>query len=863
MKPPFFGQKECGMPVKKGQRGMVMKKKWWKKTLCAALALGMAMGFGGCGSRDKNENAGLAKEHVYKFEEFEFPEIDGDSYYVQGILHQNGKITMIMNVNHWESNDGSVDYRLITMNEDGSDVAMVRLETPNYSSKGQNAAVDPGFLVEPGGEAGEPEGEPEEPEGEPEESEEETEEDEPIDEGDRDIADEKYPDDSGNIWENTNYYNFVLGSDGKVYGIKNYNYQDYSDPEEYVSIRKRFVCSWNGDGSMQWEADLGEMETEDEYININTMFVDANGVLNLIMMGNDIYRMTVDASGNPSERTKASDTAYSIFNNLNRAFSRADGTLLVTYSDENDWSKQFLASYDPATDTLGEPTALPANLMWNYNTIETGSAADLVYTNSTGVFFFNRGNTEAVEKMNFINSDLNNPYFSSLIDLGEDKFFGAFTENYDEDLKVGVFTYVKPEDIPDKEVMVLAGEYVNSDIKKRVVEFNRSSDQYRIVVKEYEYLNGYDDWQAGYTQLNNDITTGHMPDILLTNGLPVDNYATKGLLADIGKMIEEDEELSSVEFMENVFNAFSMDGKLLYVVPSFYISTMVAKTSLVGDRTGWSMKDMRELMATLPEGTSAMGEILQGDFFNVMMGYCGRDFIDVDSGKCEFDSQNFIDMMEYAKTLPKEMGDDTYDDGWWENYQSQYRENRTLLCQMNISSMRNLPYTINGRVGEDVSYIGFPTETGKGSYISANMQFALSARSSHLDGAWSFVRYYLTDEYQSELTYGLPIQKKYLTEVSKEATQRPYYLDENGNKQEYDDTYYMNGEEIIIKPLDQVQLDKAMDFIETVDNSYYWNEDIMNIINEEMDGFFTGQKSAQDVAKIIQSRAQIYVDENR
>ena len=48
-----------------------------------------------------------------------------------------------------------------------------------------------------------------------------------------------------------------------------------------------------------------------------------------------------------------------------------------------------------------------------------------------------------------------------------------------------------------------------------------------------------------------------------------------------------------------------------------------------------------------------------------------------------------------------------------------------------------------------------------------------------------------------------------------------------------------------------------------MDNSYYWNDSVANIINEEMDGFYTGQKTAQEVAKVIQSRAQVYVDENR
>ena len=47
------------------------------------------------------------------------------------------------------------------------------------------------------------------------------------------------------------------------------------------------------------------------------------------------------------------------------------------------------------------------------------------------------------------------------------------------------------------------------------------------------------------------------------------------------------------------------------------------------------------------------------------------------------------------------------------------------------------------------------------------------------------------------------------------------------------------------------------------DRAYYYNEDVLNIVNEEMGAFYTGQKSARDVANVIQSRAQIFVDENR
>ena len=73
----------------------------------------------------------------------------------------------------------------------------------------------------------------------------------------------------------------------------------------------------------------------------------------------------------------------------------------------------------------------------------------------------------------------------------------------------------------------------------------------------------------------------------------------------------------------------------------------------------------------------------------------------------------------------------------------------------------------------------------------------------------------------------------------------------------------MNGEEIKLDPLSQEQVERIVGFILSVDKCYYYNESIMNIINEEMDAFYTGQKTAQEVAKTIQNRAQLYVDENR
>ena len=90
-----------------------------------------------------------------------------------------------------------------------------------------------------------------------------------------------------------------------------------------------------------------------------------------------------------------------------------------------------------------------------------------------------------------------------------------------------------------------------------------------------------------------------------------------------------------------------------------------------------------------------------------------------------------------------------------------------------------------------------------------------------------------------------------------------YVLDENGNKVEYEETVYINGESVPLPPMSQEQVDKIVAFVESVDKVSYYNEDIQNIIDEEVAPFFADQKTAEDVASIIQNRVELYVNENR
>jgi len=341
-----------------------------------------------------------------------------------------------------------------------------------------------------------------------------------------------------------------------------------------------------------------------------------------------------------------------------------------------------------------------------------------------------------------------------------------------------------------------------------------------------------------------------MPDILITEGLPAELYAANGFLADIGELLKEDEELSHMEFLTNVFDAYSMDGKLYYLIPSFRAGTMIGAVSVVGDRTSWTLADALELLETMPEETSLLPPTDREAFLRTMIAYCGGSLIDTGSVKCSFQSQEFTDILEYAKNLPEEPDPETCGEDYWRNYEVQYREGRTVLADMEISSFEDAPYYANDLFGADVSYIGFPCGNGSGAYIRAQEAYAISAHSKYLRGAWEFLRYYLTDEYQSNLETGLPVQKKYFLESSLKI------LNKNQN-------HYTNAESGTPEFLTEEQLAKLIQFILSTDRCYYTNEDIMNIVIEEAGAFFSGNKTAQETAEVIQRRVQLYLDERK
>ena len=159
--------------------------------------------------------------------------------------------------------------------------------------------------------------------------------------------------------------------------------------------------------------------------------------------------------------------------------------------------------------------------------------------------------------------------------------------------------------------------------------------------------------------------------------------------------------------------------------------------------------------------------------------------------------------------------------------------------------------------------VGYPNDFGiNGTLIKPNNRFTISAQSKNTQGAWEFVRQFFTADTQDKFDYEFPILESSFNKMAEKSMEREFYLDENGKKIYDDDVYYIGDTEIKIDPLTKEEVEKVKQFIFSIDKVYDYNQNMNNIIDEEVSAYFSGQKTAKEVAQIIQSRLSIYVNEN-
>ena len=245
--------------------------------------------------------------------------------------------------------------------------------------------------------------------------------------------------------------------------------------------------------------------------------------------------------------------------------------------------------------------------------------------------------------------------------------------------------------------------------------------------------------------------------------------------------------------------------------------------------------------------------------------------VDWSSGKCSFDSPDYVDILNFANRFQESFDWENYEWSAEDSTETRIAQGRQMLMAANIYSIDDLLYN-DFYFGGDATYIGYPTSEGVGSMMTLTTGFGMSAKCSDKDAAWAFLRTVLSEEYQQNL-WGLPVNVNAFNKKLKEAMTPEYQKDAEGNFLLDDE-----GERIELSrggigmadgtvhnfyAMTQEQADKLLEAIDTTTRVMNANDSLLSIVSEEAQAFFAGQKSAEEVARLTQSKVNIYVNEQR
>ncbi len=537
-----------------------------------------------------------------------------------------------------------------------------------------------------------------------------------------------------------------------------------------------------------------------------------------------------------------------------------DGRILaILDSEKSDGSYiQIAKVFDVQGCAFGEEYELPENLMYGQYKDGMGTY-DIIFSTSEGIFGYTLESEAPVKIMGFVESDIDSQGTDGAVLVTESVAAISYRNEETWELEgIAIYQKTDPSEIQEKDIITVGMMMYDSEIAGAVVEFNKNSETTRIQIKSYETENS--DWETAQKAFNNDLISGNCPDVVFIAGTTdqLYRYMEKGTFEPLNSYFEKDAEIKEEDIMPNVKEALSVDGKMYAVAPHFYVVTAAMKSKYVPENGRITFEELMALEEQL--GTKAFYEYTQeAILYQVMcMGY--EDFLDVRNGKCDF-GEEFTEALKYISQYPKEINYDDMKD--YSVYETLYRNDTALMEYVYLADFREFNREEKGVFGEEITLVGFPGRETSGAVINMDQILAISSKSKHKDAAWEFVRSFMTTEYQENLNYNFPTRLSVCQQNMEEQMKRPYYTDMDGNKIEYDETYWFGENEMTLTPITRDRAEYVMQYISSVDSVYYSNEKIMDIVREEAEPYFAGQKTAEQAVEIIQSRVQTYVNEGR
>lgn len=344
-----------------------------------------------------------------------------------------------------------------------------------------------------------------------------------------------------------------------------------------------------------------------------------------------------------------------------------------------------------------------------------------------------------------------------------------------------------------------------------------------------------------YTTVMAQMMSGEGPDILFVSAEDMEMLYKKGLIADLREYIS-DETLEKV--ISGVLELGIINGTLLGIAPDISADSLMVQDN-VWNGESWTIEDIISLI----EQGKLSGRLTDGEglyssraALSVILKYIIDDsfVIDWENFESHFDDERFIKLIKY-------LGKNNY-----ENSDGSQEQLDGSIMQVSVHYMSDVYNYLGQRGNKGWHYVGFPSENGYGNYLWTDGMVVVNAGVTSKEAISAYLECLLTKEVQDTVnTVGwnakLPILPLSLEDI--------YYDD-------YDNMSATYHNYVVIEFADgSTSVHESREFLDKCVPAPKKYDVIQNIILEEIQSYYSGDKTAEEVAVLIDDRVQLYLDE--
>jgi len=646
------------------------------------------------------------------------------------------------------------------------------------------------------------------------------------------IIDNLHADSEGNLWviESVTQTEYNLPD--------NYTADDLASINDYINYKNIVIIRKLDKTGTELESfDISNVDTSSDWFYVLAFCVDDSGNI-YIASGSNIY--VLDDRGG---------LLYSLENpDYTAQFVRlSDGT--AAFVNRQGWDR-YLQKFDLERRSWGEVLSLPSDVQ-GVQAIFSGIGEYLYLFNDS--MFLNGIVAETGEHVKILNwndsavspGDVKNIMFLPDEEIAVLTQPPRTTIGVEPAMELVLLTAASYDELPERIILTYGISYYDSDRRYAVELFNRTSTTHRIQVIDYSQFNTTETANAGFLRLTTEIISGNCPDILDIYDIPM-SAVSKGFFTDLYPYIDADPGLNRSDFIESVLVASETEGFLYRIAPAFSIRTIYGHPSVLGSYPGWTMDEFIAVLEANPQA-----DVPIGPWFNTNINFLSigtmvnmDDYVNWTSGTVDFDNDDFIKLLEFANGFPSEVE--------WDNsvpLTDLYAAGRYIMFTgFGTPEYLHGDYTL---LGGEIVFKGYPTESRDGHSFSSGTNIAISSSCTDKEAAWEFVRIFLTEEYQRDFfSRSLPVNRVVFEERLVKAMEPPGSW-----------LLLVDGNTLDVRGLSPDVTDMIRDIVDNTTRMSSFDSTLWNIVSETASDYFNGRITVQDAARIIQSRASIYIAE--